>query len=220
LLRADDGAPEGLWLRADNQVAGKGRLGRTWISPIGNLYASTIVRLKQNDPGAATLAFVAAVATYNAISKLSPFPFVQLKWPNDILSVAGEKLCGILLERSGDAVVVGIGINLAYCPENTERRVTSIAALGLIVPAPQEFLEILAEEFSATLDNWRIFGAAAVLRDWQIRAHPEGTRLTAELPNGEKFIGTFQGLDGYGAMMLRLADGNIRVIHAADVFIV
>ncbi len=220
LLRANQGAPEGLWLRADTQNAGRGRLGRNWISPAGNLFASSIVRLKPSDPAAATLAFVAAVAVHKSLSKLSPFSVAQIKWPNDLLSLAGQKLCGILLERSNDAVVAGFGVNLSFQPEGTGRPVTSIAMLGIPPPAPQEFVEILAQDFAETLLQWRTFGSAVILSDWKDRAHPIGTTLNVQLPDGESLSGIYDGLMDDGALMLRLADGAIRVIHAADVFLV
>ncbi len=195
-------------------------MGRAWISPPGNLFASTILRLQPNDPPPSTLAFVAAVAAHKAISKLSPFAIAQIKWPNDLLSLAGQKFGGILLERAGDAVITGFGVNLAHYPEGIDRPVTSVAALGLIAPAPQEFVEILAADFAATILQWRTYGTGAIFADWQNRAHPAGSMLSGHLPNGETFAGAFAGLSDDGALMLRLADDAIRVIHAADVFLV
>src|SRR3954468_5499421 len=101
---AREGAPEGLWLRADRQTSGKGRQGRAWQSPPGNLHASTLVRLRPDDPPAPTLALVAAVALHEVVTPHAPA--ATIKWPNDLL-VDGAKLAGILLERQGDAVVVG-----------------------------------------------------------------------------------------------------------------
>ncbi len=195
-------------------------MGRDWVSPSGNLYTSTIVRLQSGDPAAVSLGFVAAVAVHRALSKLSPFSFAQIKWPNDILSNAGEKLSGILLERSGDVVIVGIGVNLMSFPEGLDRPVTSVAALGLAAPAPQEFVEILADDFAQILTRWRIYGTAPIFADWQDRAHPMGTKLHGILPDGKQFDGFYDGLGDDGALMLRLADGSIRAIHAADVFLV
>jgi BirA family transcriptional regulator, biotin operon repressor / biotin---[acetyl-CoA-carboxylase] ligase len=220
LIRAKMGASEGLWLRADAQDGGRGRMGRSWISPPGNLYVSTIVRIRRDDPPAPTLAFVAAVSVHRALSKLSPFPFAQIKWPNDILSNDGAKLCGILLERSDDAVIIGIGANFAHHPNGLDRAVTSISALGITVPALQDFTEVLAKELAGALVTWRNHGIAATLADWQSRAHPVGTQVQGQLPDGEKFSGVYDGLNNDGALMLRLADGDIRAIHAADVFLV
>ncbi len=220
LERASFGASEGLWLRADQQDAGRGRLGREWVSPVGNLYASTIIRLQRTDPSAATLAFVAAVATHEALKVSVPTIGIQIKWPNDLLSLGGEKLCGMLLERKDDAVVIGIGVNLAHAPQNTGRAITSIATLGATPMLPQPFVELLATIFADQVTIWRTYGAGAILTAWKDRAHPVGTPVTAQLPGGETFQGRYDRLSDDGALMLCLADGTIRAIHAADVFLV
>jgi BirA family transcriptional regulator, biotin operon repressor / biotin---[acetyl-CoA-carboxylase] ligase len=207
-------------LRADIQDQGRGRLGREWVSPLGNLYASTIVRLQPTGPPAATLAFVAAVATYEALTISAPGTDLQIKWPNDLLSLAGEKLCGMLLERKDDAVVIGIGVNLAHAPEGTGRAVTSITQLGEIPMLPQPFVELLAKIFADQLVIWRTYGAEAIFKAWKDRAHPIGTSITAQMPGGETLTGSYEGLTLEGALMLRLANGTIRAIHAADVFLV
>ena len=102
LQRAAEGGPEGLWLRADAQDGGRGRLGRHWESPVGNLFASTIVRLRNTDPAPSTLAFVAVLAAHDMVRQIAPHVAIQIKWPNDLLSSDGAKLCGILLERTAD----------------------------------------------------------------------------------------------------------------------
>ncbi len=232
------GVGEGLWLRAERQTAGRGRQGRAWVSPVGNLYASTLVRLRASDPGAATLGFVAAVALEEVVSLFlsssedgSPGsssavagtlgPRLRggtvLKWPNDLL-LDGAKLSGILLERADDAVVIGIGVNLAHHPDLPDRPTTSLAAHGAIVD-PVPFLETLAESFERWLARWRGEGLAPIRRRWLDRAHPIGTALTARLPDGSATDGLFDGLDTDGALILRLASGERRVIHAADVFL-
>ena len=146
------GAPEGLWLRADRQTGGKGRQGRAWQSPPGNLYASTLVRLQPDDPSAATLALVAAVALHEAVRPEAPATLI--KWPNDLL-VDGAKLAGILLERQDDAVVIGFGVNLAFHPILADRPATSLKALAGRAPSPHFFLARLAPIFQAWLDRWR-----------------------------------------------------------------
>ncbi|NML05075.1 biotin--[acetyl-CoA-carboxylase] ligase [Sphingomonas sp. G-3-2-10] len=214
---ARSGASEGLWLRAERQTAGKGRQGRAWESPAGNLFASTLVRLRPSDPQPATLALVAAVAIEDAVSTFLPGR-AMLKWPNDLL-IDGAKLCGILLERVDDAVVIGIGVNLAYHPENLERPVTSLAAHG-VAPDPHVFLETLAESLQRWIARWRGEGLAPIRDRWTERAHPIGTALTAREADGSSHDGLFGGLTGEGALILRLADGTSRVIHAADVFLI
>ncbi|MFA6114484.1 MAG: biotin--[acetyl-CoA-carboxylase] ligase [Sphingomonas sp.] len=236
LMLAGTGAGEGLWLRAERQTGGRGRQGRAWSSPEGNLYASTLVRLRPHDPQAATLALVAAVALEEVTSAYL-FPRegrgpasgrpqlgpglrrgTLIKWPNDLL-LDGAKLSGILLERAGDAVVIGMGVNLAHHPTDLERPATSLAAHGA-APDPADFLETLADAFERWLGIWRVEGLAPIRSRWLERAHAPGTALTARLPDGGAIDGLFQGLNGDGALILRLADGSSRVIHAADVFLI
>ena len=241
LMLARSGAEEGLWLRAERQTSGRGRQGRVWTSAEGNLYASTLVRLRAIDPQAATLALVAAVALEEVVRAYLPsFPRegggpesqavspvvldprlrggTVIKWPNDLL-LDGAKLSGTLLERADDAVVIGIGVNLAHHPESLDRPATSLAAHGA-APDPADFLETLAAAFHRWLSIWRNEGLAPVRARWLDRAHPTGTALTARLPDGSAIDGLFTGLDGEGALILHLADGTSRVIHAADVFLI
>lgn len=214
---ARDGAGEGTWLRADRQTAGRGRLGREWVSPPGNLHASTIVRLRAGDPPAPSLALVAGVSMHEALSVFSTAP-LSIKWPNDVL--AGDaKLAGTLLERHGDAVIVGIGANLVHAPDLPDRPAMSLAGLVGTSPAPDTVLETLAEAFARRLAEWRGAGLAATIGAWGERAHPIGTALTVR-PSGEPpLTGLFDGLDAIGALRLRLAGGGERVIHAADILV-
>ncbi len=216
-LAATDAA-EGDWLIADRQTAGRGRMGRDWESPVGNLYASGLVRLRPGDPPAATLALMTAIALYDTVSIWAPD--ILLKWPNDVLSSSGAKLSGILLERAGDAVVIGLGLNLVHHPENFDRPVTSIAALGFAAPEPVTVIETFAETFGGWLARWRGESLAEIRVAWLARAHPIGTALTANLPDGESIDGLFDGLTDACALRLRLADGIVRVIHAGDVFLI
>ena len=220
------GAHEGLWLRAERQTSGRGRQGRAWVSPVGNLYASTLVRLRGTDPQPATLALVAAVALEDLVSAYLPVSHanhsgyygVRIKWPNDLL-VEGKKVSGILLERAGDSVVIGIGVNLLHHPTDLERPATSLAACG-ITSDPGDFLDTLATGFARWLGIWRSEGLAPIRARWLERAHPAGTAITARLADGSATDGLFDGLDLDGALILRLADGTRRVIHAADVFLI
>jgi BirA family transcriptional regulator, biotin operon repressor / biotin---[acetyl-CoA-carboxylase] ligase len=195
-------------------------MGRVWDSASGNLYASTIVRLRPNDPAAPTLAFLAALSAYDAIRIIAPDCPIMIKWPNDILATSGAKLCGILLERADDAVVVGVGINLTCHPDNMDRPVTSLSALGANPPYPQAVVEILADAFTHWVARWRIEGLTAIWVAWHERAHPLDTALQVNLSLGEQYQGLYRGLSPDGALQLRLADGSIRAIHAADIFLI
>lgn len=211
------GAGEGRWLRAERQSGGRGRQGRAWDSPEGNLYASTLVRLRPTDPQAATLALVAAVALEEAVRVFLPYG-ATLKWPNDLL-IDGAKLSGILLERAGDAIVIGVGVNLAHHPDLPDRVATSFAEHGAC-PDPGTFAEVLAETFARWLARWRGEGLDPVRLRWLECAHPLGTALTVRLPDDGAIDGLFDGLDREGALILRLATGSRRVIHAGDVFLI
>jgi BirA family biotin operon repressor/biotin-[acetyl-CoA-carboxylase] ligase len=210
LALAPDGAAEGLWLRAGRQTGGKGRQGRLWQSPPGNLHASTLVRLRASDPPAPTLALVAAVALHEAAAFHVTTGALRIKWPNDLL-LDGAKLAGILLERSGDAVVIGFGVNLAHQPDGLDR---PVARLGEGVEAGT-LLETLSEAFARWLGRWRSEGLVPVRPAWLAAAHPIGTGLSTA--DGE---GLFEGLDASGALRLRRADGTIDIVHAGDVFLI
>ncbi|MEY3634950.1 MAG: hypothetical protein RLZZ61_1360 [Pseudomonadota bacterium] len=178
------------------------------------------MRLRDTDPSPAGLAFVTAVAAYDAVRHMAPQVDLILKWPNDILTHDGSKLCGILLERAADAVIVGIGLNLVWHPQNLDRKVSDLLSLGVAPPDAQTALEILAEAFARYLNIWRLSGLSTIVRHWEEHAHPRGTALSAKLPDGEEVNGLYAGLDDDGALQLRLADGSIRAIHAADVFLI
>ncbi len=220
MARARQGEEEGLWLRADRQIGGRGRQGRSWRSPPGNLYASTLVRLRPDDPPPASLALVAALALHDAVDATLPpgAPRPTLKWPNDLL-IEGAKLSGILLERDGDAVVVGTGVNLAHHPSDIDRPATSFAAFGP-PPTPDDFLQLLAQCFSNRLALWRDEGLPAIRAAWLERAYPEGTPIAVHDADGEPLKGQFAGLDDNGSLLLRLADGSVRAMHAGDVFLI
>jgi BirA family biotin operon repressor/biotin-[acetyl-CoA-carboxylase] ligase len=114
--------------------------------------------------------------------------------------------------------VIGIGVNLAHHPTDIERSATSLAAHNVAV-APENFIETLAEAFARWVECWRGQGVDTVRRRWVAIAHPTGTPLNVRLPDGPAIDGLFDGLDADGALILRLADGTRRVIHAGDVFL-
>lgn len=218
-LLARERAPEGVWLRAERQSGGRGRRGREWHSPPGNLYASTLVRLRPDDPPAPTLALVAAVALHEVACDfvVAGIP-IEIKWPNDLL-VAGAKLSGILLERVEDAVVIGFGVNLSDHPEELVRPAINMGMLGG-APDPARFLDALASGFERWLALWREEGVEPVRRAWLAAAHPPGTALATHAAGGARVEGVFDGLDESGALKLRLPDGSCKLIHAGDVFLV
>lgn len=203
---------EGHWLVADRQTAGRGRLGRPWDDGLGNFMGSTVVRLTASDPSPATLALVVGVALAKVMKIFAPSVALQLKWPNDVL-VDGAKCSGILLERSGDAVVVGIGVNLASAPDLPDRPTFAFAAAGVAIDCDR-FAEALAIGLADALRTWRQEGVESIVRAWLPLGHPVGTPLRL---SEQDIDGTFDGLAPDGALRLRRADGEVMLIHAGDV---
>jgi BirA family biotin operon repressor/biotin-[acetyl-CoA-carboxylase] ligase len=217
-IRNGERLAEGHWLIADRQTAGRGRQGREWFDGGGNFMGSTVVHLGAQDPPAPTLALMSGLALYEAIAPLLAEPgALSLKWPNDLL-LGRAKLAGILLEREGDAVVVGIGVNLAAAPHIEGRDTVALSSLG---PVPQRdvFAAGLLRSFDLELERWRTAGIGPLLRRWLAVGHPTGTSLTVHDPGGDRIAGAFAGLDQDGSLLLRLEDGTVRPIHAGDVML-
>ena len=215
-LSAGERVAEGEWLVADRQSAGKGRQGRAWFDGAGNFMGSTIVWPASGGPPPSTLALVAGLAVLEAVAPLVAPPSVALlKWPNDVL-IGAAKLCGVLLERAGEAVIVGIGVNLAAAPQVEGRETVTLSAFG---PAPDRdlFATSLAQHFDLELSRWRSNGLDPLLRRWQAAAHPLGTALLVGEPGEAPLAGTFAGLAADGALQLRLADGTTRTVHAGEI---
>jgi BirA family biotin operon repressor/biotin-[acetyl-CoA-carboxylase] ligase len=210
-LLAHAGAAEGEWLVALAQDAGKGRQGREWQSLDGNFFGSTLIQLQPADPPAPSLALAAGLALIEAADIAAPGRALMLKWPNDLM-MGGAKLGGILLERSGDRVVAGFGVNLAAAPSIEDK---PTADLGGAV-APKAFAPLLAASFARLLAAWRTAEPAAFAQAWQARAHPIGTLLTTHLGPDRLVTGAFAGVDSDGALRLDV-EGTIHIVRAGDV---
>jgi BirA family biotin operon repressor/biotin-[acetyl-CoA-carboxylase] ligase len=208
----DPDAVEGRWLIALEQESGRGRQGRAWVSAPGNFFGSTLVNLRPGDPPAQTLSLAAGLALVEAIDVAVPGQSVTLKWPNDAM-LAGKKLAGILLERNGDRIAVGFGVNLANAPALTGREGASLG--GKI--APEAFAPLLAGSFARLLELWRQSEPGMLVQAWLARAHPVGSALTVHSTVNEKVTGRFDGLEPDGALRLRRDDGMIDIVRAGDV---
>ncbi len=217
--RAAQGEPGPLWISAARQTKGKGRRGRVWTAPEGNLSATLLLRPDRPAAECAQLSFVAALAAGDAVARY--VPDVALKWPNDVL-VHGRKITGILLESEADPdgsiawLAIGIGINLKSYPEDTRIPATAIAALGT-APSPQDALLDLADSFAKWYEAWREAGFAPVREAWLARAHGLGSRIRVRLAR-EETTGVFRDIDDTGALVLGLPGGVTRTIAAGEVF--
>ena len=216
-LRAQVGEAAGLVIRADRQTAGRGRRGRSWTSPAGNLYASILLRPQRPAAEAAALGFAAVTAIGDvAEALLPPGTRVEHKWPNDLL-IAGGKASGILLEAQPGFVVLGIGVNIASHPQGTPYPATDLVAAGAAPIAPQALLERLLAAFAPLYDRWERDGFAALLPGWHRRAAGLGEAIEVRLER-ETLVGTFLDLEPDGTLRLGLSDGSERRIAAGDVY--
>ncbi|HSG32917.1 MAG TPA: biotin--[acetyl-CoA-carboxylase] ligase [Sphingomonadaceae bacterium] len=215
-LRSGEAIAPGHWLVADHQTGGRGRLGRQWEGGAGNFMGSTVVRLNGRGATAPGLALAAGLAVYETVlPRLNTPGELKLKWPNDLL-LTGAKLAGILMEREADAVVIGVGVNLAHAPRVPGRATVSLSEFG---PPPDrdQFAHDLALQFEREVADWRRYGIDSIIPRWLAAAHANGAAISVTEGDGSRIEGTFAGLEGDGALRLRLADGTMRVIHAGDV---
>lgn len=167
------------------------------------------------DPPAHTLSLVTAIALYDTVRHFAPRGEVIIKWPNDLL-LNGNKLAGILLERQDDAVVVGVGVNLAFAPQLPDRLTAALSQI-IAAPEPHAFCAELAIRFAKTLGQWREQGLGTTIEQWMARAHPIGTTLSTTGPDCKRIMGSFSGLTDDALLNLRLPGGESVTIHSGDI---
>jgi BirA family transcriptional regulator, biotin operon repressor / biotin---[acetyl-CoA-carboxylase] ligase len=213
-----------LWIRADRQTAGRGRAGRAWTSPPGNLSASYVHTFPIEPAAAAQLSLLAGVALVGAIDTAAGtrLPGLALKWPNDVL-VGDAKLAGILAESittmtdgaRGLTVILGIGANLADAPRDLDRPAAHLAGCGLVI-TPSEMLGHLAASLTSWLTVWDEGRNFAGVRDAWIGAARIGADVVVDTGRGV-VRGTVAGLDEDGALRVRTAGGSLQRVTFGDV---
>jgi BirA family biotin operon repressor/biotin-[acetyl-CoA-carboxylase] ligase len=171
-----------------------------------------VVELARVDPPAQSLSLACGLALVEAVDAALPGLPLLLKWPNDLL-LDGAKVAGILLERQGDRVVAGFGVNLASAPDIPGR---PAAHLGGRI-APEAFAPLLAGSMSRMLGLWRTSDPLDFGKAWLARAHALGTELKVHSADAADVSGRFDGIEPDGTLRLRLDDGSIALIHAGDV---
>jgi BirA family transcriptional regulator, biotin operon repressor / biotin---[acetyl-CoA-carboxylase] ligase len=222
LTRAKEGDPGQLWLVADTQTEGRGRNGRVWSSPRGNLHASVLLIDPAPPHKAAELGFVAGIATVHALREiLCGDRRVTIKWPNDVLH-DGAKVCGILLESANlpdgrFACVAGIGVNCQLHPANTPYKATNLSAIAGRPVAPASVFARLSAKMTHWLDVWAAgAGFESIRAEWLSLATGLGARIgVARL--SQMIEGTFQTIDATGRLILEQPSGQV-AIEAGDVF--
>ncbi|MGH8722489.1 MAG: biotin--[acetyl-CoA-carboxylase] ligase [Burkholderiales bacterium] len=220
---AEAGARPGLVVLAGEQTGGRGRHGRAWASPAGNLYASVLLRAEGPLAASAQLSFVAGLSLADALERHAPDgALLRLKWPNDVL-IGRAKVAGILLE-SGKAnggacadVIVGTGVNIVSYPEGTPYPATSLAEQGFAAITPRALLGTYLGTLDGWLRRWREAGFAEVRAAWCARSFGLGERIRLRLAREELF-GRFVDVSASGALLLDLDGGGRREITAGDVF--
>ena len=226
LARALTGEPEGVVLAAEEQRAGRGRMGRTWTAPPRAALTFSLL-LKPAVPPARRgwLPLLTGVAVAAAVTEVTGVD-TKLKWPNDLL--AGDaKLAGILAEASGDAVVVGIGLNVSTepaefpSPRPGALPATSLRTAGASALDRASLLLAILEGFERWYRAWQQAGGDPD----RSGLRPEYTRLSAtigrtvraELPGGQALSGPAAGVDSDGRLLVRVSPGSEVAVAAGDV---
>jgi len=224
---ASQGCSEGTLVIADAQTAGKGRLGRSWVSPPGkNLYMSIVLRPRISPREATTLTLLSAVACVSAIRKTSNIP-ISIKWPNDLI-VGQRKIGGILTEIRADIdrisqAVVGIGINVNIdkkdMPEEIREIATSLFAETNDSISRTELAAVVIREFDMWYRLLLAEGKKVILDEWRQMSSTIG-RPVRVVTGDRTFEGVADGIDDEGLLIVKLADGSYRKISAGDVTMV
>jgi BirA family biotin operon repressor/biotin-[acetyl-CoA-carboxylase] ligase len=214
-LAAED-FPEGTVMQALSQTKGRGRHGREWISPMGNLYMSVLLRPETTADKAGQLSFVAAVALSEAIDTiLAPGHVKNLKWPNDIL-IDGKKAAGILLESDMapdgriNAIIMGMGVNIHATPDIG----IGLQSVSHEITVPvNKFRDTVLEKIQKHYSSWKKNGFAPVHKAWSKQAHGLGQSLKV-LSGGREYIGIFNGIDETGQLLIESDSGPLKLSTA------
>lgn len=227
-----------IWYVALQQTEGRGRRGRRWESPYGNLAASLMIVPDAGSDHLATLGFVAGVALNRALNQLVPQMQtrsgldgadgmaesdqvrIALKWPNDVLA-DGAKLAGIMLEvqplpDTRKAIVIGFGVNVVAAPPDLPYPATALRAFNGALDA-QAVFEALAEHWVECYALWNNgAGTKEILAGWREFATGMGTEVAVKR-NSDVIRGVFETIDDAGRLIVRDAEGHRTAIAAGDV---
>jgi BirA family biotin operon repressor/biotin-[acetyl-CoA-carboxylase] ligase len=216
------GDPGRLWIVADEQTRGRGRLGREWRSPPGNLYASLLLVDPSPPALSAQLGFVAGVALATALQKiLGPDQRLKLKWPNDAL-YDGAKLSGLLLEGASQpnglfGCVIGFGVNCQSSPGDAPYPTASLKSIGAASADREMLFPALSDAVADWLEIWaRGENFSAIRSAWL--DHAGGVGGPVRVSRNQKVRdGVFRGVDAQGRLLLETPDGAVEIVEAGDV---
>jgi len=214
---AAEGCPSGTIVVADEQTAGVGRHGRTWISEKGaGLYASIVLRLPVEARILPVVMLALGLATQEAIVEVTALA-PDLRWPNDVL-IDGRKCAGILAQLEGDAIIAGIGVNIAQTsfPLDVATPATSLLLAGARVDR-DELLTVLADAVDRYCRILCDEGASAILRMFEASSsYARGRRVHVDQAGGA-LEGVTQGLDPSGFLIIEQDDGRRTTIYTGGV---
>ena len=223
LSRGRAGEDGRLWLQARAQTEGRGRKGRAWSSPAGNLYTTLLLVDPAEPRRAAEIGFVAGLALARAVRRLPGMPDdVRIKWPNDLVC-RGAKLAGILVEGTQRpdnvfACAIGFGVNCVSHPTVPAYPTTDLSAIAAREISATSVLNLLSSEMVAALALWdKGMGFVEVRDAWLGLALPAGSALTVTTPSSTT-QGLFDTIDQRGRLVLRTVTG-LWTVEAADVFL-
>jgi BirA family biotin operon repressor/biotin-[acetyl-CoA-carboxylase] ligase len=217
------GLHEGAVLVAEEQTAGRGRMSRPWVSPPGAALTFSVLLRPEAIPPVrrAWLPLVAGIGTATSIRMLTGLD-AGLKWPNDVL-IGGRKVAGILAEAVGDAVVIGIGVNVSTTPEELPvgpggLPPTSLLAEGVPVGRDLLLIEVLRSlgQWYKTMSQDPEPQRTGLLAQYHKLSATVGREVRVELPGGQAVSGLATGIDADGQLLVE-ADGGIYQIAAGDV---
>jgi BirA family biotin operon repressor/biotin-[acetyl-CoA-carboxylase] ligase len=221
---ARDGAPEGTVAIAEQQTAGRGRLGRRWHSPRGvNLYCSIVLRPRRPPAAVPPLALVVGVGVAAAVAEEAGRR-PAIKWPNDVL-LGGRKIAGILVEMDSEVdrvhhVIAGIGVNLntpaTAFPRELRDKASSLLVLTGVRVDRAAFTGRLLAAVEARYGRYLDGGFASVAAEWESYSCLTGKRVRVASPEGE-IAGRVLGVDADGALRLAAARGRVICVRAGEV---
>jgi BirA family biotin operon repressor/biotin-[acetyl-CoA-carboxylase] ligase len=220
---ADQGAPEGTVTIAETQTHGRGRLRRKWVSPVGGLWFSVILRPKLGLTEALKLTFVACLAVAETLEEQYGIR-TEIKWPNDVL-VNRQKICGVLGQTSTagkevNTVVLGIGINANFdaqlvLPQSIRAAATSLKTQLNHNILLEELFNRILEKLEATYMLYTRHGFSPILKEWKKRAHFLGQEVEVKNRN-EMITGLAYDVDQDGSLILILKNGTQEQVYTGD----
>jgi BirA family biotin operon repressor/biotin-[acetyl-CoA-carboxylase] ligase len=222
---AGGGASHGAVIWARKQTAGRGRMGREWVSADGNLFVTVLLSPPAELRLCSQLSFVAALAVADTLEGILPAPAdIACKWPNDVL-VAGKKIAGILLESfttkelvsERQWIAVGVGINVDSAPEHVLFPATCLRESGVELISAKIVLSRFVHHFISRYDQWESAGFPPLRKAWQGKAY-QINRPVEVIVGEDRLQGVFAGIDEEGRLLLRNQQKQTQAIVAGDVF--